>query len=84
MSGFFGNGTILTVGTAIAELESISGPSISMDTIDVTTHNSTGGIREFVGGMIDGRITSYNVCYTKLLRMPLMCGCQCCQIHQQL
>ncbi len=47
-------GTVLTVGTAIAELTSISGPSISMDTIDVSSHQSADRAREFVAGMIDG------------------------------
>lgn len=54
MAGDFAHGTILTVGAAIANLESIEGPTISMDTIDVTTHDSEDGIREFVGGLIDG------------------------------
>ena len=47
-------GTVLTVGTAVAELTSISGPSISMDTIDVSHHQSADRAREFVAGMIDG------------------------------
>ncbi len=47
-------GTVLTVGTAVAELTSISGPSISMDTIDVSSHDSADRAREFVAGMIDG------------------------------
>ena len=47
-------GTVLTVGTAVAELTSISGPSISMDTIDVSSHQSPSRARQFVAGMIDG------------------------------
>jgi len=34
----------------IAEINSISGPSMSRDTIDVTSLSSTGGYREFIGG----------------------------------
>jgi len=37
----------------IAEVNSISGPSMSRDTIDVTSLDSTGGYREFIGGFRD-------------------------------
>ena len=37
----------------IAEVNSISGPSMSRDTIDVTTLDSTGGYREFIPGFRD-------------------------------
>jgi len=47
-------GTVLTVGSAIAQLTSISGPNISMDTIDMSSHDSADRAREFVAGMIDG------------------------------
>jgi len=35
---------------AIAEINSISGPSMSRDTIDVTSLSSSGGYREFISG----------------------------------
>jgi len=35
---------------AIAEINSITGPGMSRDTIDVTSLDSTGGYREFKGG----------------------------------
>ena len=38
----------------IAEINSISGPNMSRDTIDVTSLDSTGGYREFIGGFRDG------------------------------
>ena len=38
---------------AIAEINSISGPSMSRDTIDVTSLDSTGGYREFIAGFRD-------------------------------
>ncbi len=52
-------GTVLTISPTagdiiVAELTSISGPSISMDTIDVSSHDSADRAREFVAGMIDG------------------------------
>ena len=54
MAGIWAKGTVLTLGSAVAELTSISGPSESADTIDVSSHDSTGDYREFVGGFIDG------------------------------
>jgi predicted secreted protein len=50
----FANGTVLTIGSAIAALKSISGPSISSDTLDTTTHDSTDGFRTFISGLKDG------------------------------
>jgi predicted secreted protein len=47
-------GTTLTISsTAIAELTNIGGVDISMDTIDVTNHDSPDAYREFIGGLID-------------------------------
>ena len=40
--------------TDIVNLTNISGPSISVDTIDVTAHDSADGFREFTAGVIDG------------------------------
>lgn len=40
--------------TAIAEVNSISGPNMSRSTIDVTSLDSTGGYREFIAGFRDG------------------------------
>lgn len=39
---------------AIAEINSISGPSMKRDTIDVTSLDSTGGYKEFIAGFRDG------------------------------
>jgi predicted secreted protein len=39
---------------ALAEVNNISGPSESRDTIDVTSLDSTGGYREFITGFKDG------------------------------
>jgi len=38
----------------IAEINSITGPNLSRDTIDVTSLDSTGGYREFIAGFRDG------------------------------
>ncbi len=48
-------GTTLKKGAvAIAELTNIGGPRLSADTIDVTSHDSADGYREFVSGLKDG------------------------------
>lgn len=45
-------------GTTIAQVKSISGPSLSLDTVDVTSHDSTGGWEEVVGTILrTGEIT---------------------------
>jgi len=47
-------GSVLTVSGAAAGVLSISGPGVTVDTIDVTSHSSTSGYREFVEGLADG------------------------------
>lgn len=48
-------GTKLTIGAngVVAELTSISGLELSADTIETTTHDSTGGFRTFASGLKD-------------------------------
>lgn len=46
--------TLKKSGTAIAEITSITGPSISADTLDVTSHDSPDTYREFEQGIRDG------------------------------
>lgn len=60
-NAFAGVGTLFqrettTPGTyaTIAEINSISGPSLSRETIDVTSLDSTGGYREYITGFRDG------------------------------
>ena len=55
----FGLGTelridIAAVFTVVPWVQSITGPDETFDTIDVTTHSSTGGYREFITGLADG------------------------------
>ena len=69
MAGHSAFGTLLGVATSvntldlttnpsswtyIGNLTGIGGPSLSMDTIDVTAHDSPDGFREYVAGVIDG------------------------------
>lgn len=67
VSGF---GTLLQIGdgatptenfTTIAEVKSISGPSLSADTIDVTNMSSPNGWREFIQGPKDGGEVTFDV-----------------------
>lgn len=55
MAGTFANGVIVKLGaTTLTQITSITSPSLSADTIDVTTHSSSGGYREFIQGLRDG------------------------------
>lgn len=55
-----GKGTLLKrEGTTIAEVRSISGPSMSAETIDVTNMDS-GGWREFITSLKDGGEVSFD------------------------
>lgn len=62
---FFANAAVLKLGsTTISELTSISAPNLTADTIDVTTHGSTGRYREFIQGLRDGGEISVEGFYT--------------------
>lgn len=63
---FAGVGTVFKrANVALAEVNSISGPSKTRDTIDVTSLDSTGGYREFIGGFRDGGEVTLNMNYTQ-------------------
>lgn len=48
-------GVAVSVATNdIGELTDVSIPEIDVNFVDITTHDSTGGFREFVGGLKDG------------------------------
>lgn len=53
------------VYTAVAEVNSISGPGMTRDFIDVTSLDSTGGYREFIGGFRDGGQVTLNMNFTR-------------------
>jgi len=59
----FAHGTRLQVDDGgyetIAEVTNISGPSISVDEIDVSSHDSGDEYREFIAGMRDGGEVSF-------------------------
>jgi predicted secreted protein len=49
---------------AIAEINSITGPGMTRAFIDVTSLDSTGGYREFIGGFRDGGNVTLNMNFT--------------------
>lgn len=49
----------------IAEISSISGPSMTRDFIDVTSLDSPGGYREFIAGFRDGGTVSLTMNFTR-------------------
>ena len=49
-----GDGASAEAFTAIAEINSIDGPNMSRETIDVTSLDSVGGYREFITSFRDG------------------------------
>lgn len=50
--------------TAIAEVNSITGPGMTREFIDVTSLDSTGGYREFKGGFRDGGTVTLSMNFT--------------------
>ncbi len=69
---FIGHGTLLQRGdgnvgseifTTVAEVLSVSGPSLSRDTVDVTTMDSPDQWREFIAGLLDGGDLTFDVIY---------------------
>ena len=51
--------------TPIANISNITGPGMSRETIDVTTFDSTGGYREFIGGFRNPGTITLTMNFTK-------------------
>lgn len=47
--------------TDVANIMDITGPGISRNTIDVTSHDSPNGYREFLGGLRDGGEVTFDI-----------------------
>ena len=65
--GTFGNGSTFVIGSAtVSELTGIGLPGLSADDIDITTHNDSDRVRQFIKGLIDpGEISlEGNMLYT--------------------
>lgn len=56
-----GNGGSPETFTTIAEIKSITGPEISRNVIDVTTHNTTGGWEEALAGLLRSGEVSFDI-----------------------
>lgn len=58
MAGKVAYGTVLkiggTAGTAVVNVTSVDGPNLSMETIDLTAHDSAGSYREIAPTFLDG------------------------------
>jgi predicted secreted protein len=59
------DGTSSPTFVDIAEVNSITGPSMTRETIDVTSLDSTGGYREFIAGFRDGGTVELNMNFTR-------------------
>jgi predicted secreted protein len=58
-----GDGQTTEVFTEIADATGISGPGLSRETVDVTSHGSPDGWMEFRGGLKDGGEVSVDINY---------------------
>ena len=68
MAKYAAYGTVLYrgtsgAGTAIAQVQNISGPGLSLDTEDVTSHDSTGAWEEVVGTILRSGEVSLDIVY---------------------
>lgn len=63
-------GTLLKIGdggspsetfTTIAEVTDLSGPALELKTIEATSHSSTDGWEEFIGGLLSGGEVTFDV-----------------------
>ena len=67
-----GDGTSSEGFDALAEVNSITGPSMSREQIDVTSLDSTDGYREFIGGFRDAGEITLNMNFTRDNYVTLM------------
>jgi predicted secreted protein len=58
-----GNGATPETFTTIAEVRDISGPELSLDTVDVTSHDSAGGWEEHVATILRSGEVTFDVNY---------------------
>ena len=64
-AAFSGQGTIFKrTSTPVSEINSITGPGKSRDTIDVTRLEDTDGYRQFIGGLRNPGTVTLNMNYT--------------------
>ena len=56
-----GDGASPEVFTTVSSVSSISGPSTSAETYDVTSHDTSGGYKSFIAGLMDGGEVTFDV-----------------------
>ncbi|MGW9249754.1 phage tail tube protein [Streptomyces badius] len=67
-----GDGEDPEVFTAIADITNLSGPGLSRETLDVTSHGSPDGWMEFLGGLKDPGEVSADINYQPALHDTLV------------
>lgn len=68
MSKYAAFGTSFTIGgVTIGQVQDISGPSMALDTEDVTCHDSTGGWEEHVGTILRSGEVTLEIAYDPAL-----------------
>lgn len=65
--------------TTIPEVRNIGGPELSVESVEATSLDSTGGYKEYISGLKDGGSVSFELNYTghaqqQLLRTDLAAG----------
>ena len=63
MAKYAALGTILNVGGVIAQVRNVSGPNMTLDTDDVTTHDSTAAWEEHVGTILRSGEVTFDLVY---------------------
>ncbi len=63
MAKYAAYGTILNVGGVIAQVRNVSGPNLTLDTDDVTTHDSTAAWEEHVGTILRSGEVTFDLVY---------------------
>ena len=69
MAGISGYGTTLSGATtgSVGSMLNITGPSETVDDIDVTSMSSTNSRREFISGLIDSGELTFDLIYVKTM-----------------
>lgn len=79
MAGFSAFGTQFQRGdggspenfVTIGEATNISGPGMTRETVDVTSHDSPNRFQEWVGGLVDGGEVTFEVNWDPNIHIPL-------------
>lgn len=54
-----GDGNSIETFFQVARIQDVTGPKMKRDTIDVTTHDSSSGYKDFIGSLKDGQEVSF-------------------------